>query len=162
MNKTWQPISFLLSSLLLALSLSTVHAESIIDSPDRSKPEPVAYIEIFADAEGETHFRENSISLTTKSYAPPAIPLTVSNPQEARAVAFLSVPPGWIGDWHPTPVKQFIFILSGNTEVEVSDGEIRQFGEGDIVLAADTTGKGHITRTVGSSKAVLAAVPLAK
>ncbi|WP_432474776.1 cupin domain-containing protein [Amphritea sp. HPY] len=162
MKKTRQPISLLLSSLFLVLSIPAVHADSFVDSQDRSKPEPVTYVEIFADTEGETHFRESSISLTTKSYAPPAIPLAVSSPQKARAVAFLSVPPGWIGDWHPAPAEQFIFILSGNTEVEVSDGEIRQFAEGDIVLAADTTGKGHITRTVGTKKAVLAAVPLAK
>ena len=40
--------------------------------------------------------------------------------------------------------------LSGRFEVEVSsDGTIKSFGPGDILLAEDTTGKGHKTRAVG-------------
>ena len=36
----------------------------------------------------------------------------------------------------------------------VSDGEVRTFGPGDIVLQEDTTGKGHYSRQVGSTDAM--------
>jgi len=36
--------------------------------------------------------------------------------------------------------------LSGLVEIEVGDGSKRRLGAGDILLADDTTGQGHITR----------------
>ncbi len=40
-------------------------------------------------------------------------------------------------------------MLRGAIEVEVSDGARRRFEPGDIVFVTDTTGRGHITCTVG-------------
>ncbi len=42
-----------------------------------------------------------------------------------------------------------MIVLRGRIEVEVSDGSTRRFGAGDLVLAADTSGAGHITRVIG-------------
>jgi hypothetical protein len=42
-------------------------------------------------------------------------------------------------------------VLRGAIDVEVSDGTSRRFGPGDLVLAADTSGRGHITRVVGDT-----------
>jgi uncharacterized cupin superfamily protein len=42
-----------------------------------------------------------------------------------------------------------VVILRGRLEVQVSDGTLRRFAPGDLVLAADTTGRGHLSRTVG-------------
>ncbi len=41
---------------------------------------------------------------------------------------------GWVGEWHPTPRKQFYLILLGEVECTVSDGERRIFGPGSIAL----------------------------
>ncbi|MFH1699685.1 MAG: hypothetical protein ABIE07_03775 [Candidatus Zixiibacteriota bacterium] len=68
---------------------------------------------------------------------------------------------GWYGDWHPAPYRQIHFYLSGEIEAETSDGEIRQFGPGSIVLVEDITGKGHKSRAVGSSEVLIATVKLA-
>lgn len=51
-------------------------------------------------------------------------------------------------DWHNAPQRQYIVILEGALDVEVGDGTRRVFGPGDIVLAEDTTGQGHISRAV--------------
>ena len=51
-------------------------------------------------------------------------------------------------DWHTTPRRQFIIMLEGKVEIVVGDGTERQFGPGDILLAEDTTGRGHISRAV--------------
>lgn len=53
------------------------------------------------------------------------------------------------GEPHPASEPQWVVVLRGRIEVEVSDGSSRQFGPGDLVLAADTRGRGHITRVVG-------------
>ena len=51
-------------------------------------------------------------------------------------------------DWHNTPVRMYIVVLSGVMQVEVSGGEMRDFNAGNILLAEDLTGKGHITRAL--------------
>ena len=39
-------------------------------------------------------------------------------------------------------------MLEGAVDIEVSGGITRRFGPGDIVLAEDTSGRGHISRAV--------------
>ena len=51
-------------------------------------------------------------------------------------------------DWHPAPRRQFVVTLSGQAEVEASDGEVREIGPGTVMLAEDTTGQGHKSRAV--------------
>jgi hypothetical protein len=41
-----------------------------------------------------------------------------------------------------------VVTLAGRAEVECGDGTKRRFGPGDIMLADDTTGQGHITREI--------------
>jgi hypothetical protein len=50
--------------------------------------------------------------------------------------------------WHNAPCRQFVLMLEGSVEIEVSNGIRRQFHSGDILLAEDTTGRGHISRAV--------------
>ena len=51
-------------------------------------------------------------------------------------------------DFHPAPRRQFVIPLSGVMELECGDGTKRQFAPGEIFLADDTTGQGHILRSV--------------
>lgn len=51
-------------------------------------------------------------------------------------------------DYHTAPRRQFIINLTGTVEIVASGGETRQFGPGSIMLADDTTGKGHISRAL--------------
>jgi hypothetical protein len=43
--------------------------------------------------------------------------------------------------------------LDAEYELTVSDGEKRVIGVGEVVLAEDTTGKGHITKPLGEKLA---------
>jgi hypothetical protein len=52
--------------------------------------------------------------------------------------------------------------LSGTAEIEVGDGTVARIGPGDVVLAEDLTGQGHITRVVGEQPRFYAIVPLAE
>ena len=57
------------------------------------------------------------------------------------------------GRWssrHRAPRKTFVVAISGNIEVEVSDGQRLAIAKGDLVYLEDTTGKGHVTRLQGA------------
>ena len=80
--------------------------------------------------------------------------------QPAAGIAFRVSPAGYVLDWHCAPRRQYSISLSGLTEIEVGDGTIARLGPGDVVLAEDLTGQGHITRVVGDQPRLYAIVPL--
>lgn len=61
-------------------------------------------------------------------------------------------------DWHNTPRKQFALNMSGELELELTDGTRRVIGS-DLVFLEDTTGKGHVTRALGPITNVFLHVP---
>jgi len=121
---------------------------------------PVSYARVYTDAESASHFAEDTLSFQLVDYAPPAPPISVSQVFGAENVSFISSPLGWHGDWHPAPRRQFVLVLVGELEVEVSDGEVRRFPAGSHCLVEDTVGTGHASRVVGQQRVLAAAIPL--
>ncbi|MGI9570446.1 MAG: cupin domain-containing protein [Desulfobulbia bacterium] len=117
-------------------------------------------LRIYADREGCSHFETDNVSLELHDYAPPAPPLYLSSKEISVANLFLELPAGWYGDWHPTPVRQWLVLISGTCELEVEDGEKRTQSAGDIVLLEDTAGRGHKTRVIGDEPARMTAIHL--
>jgi hypothetical protein len=118
------------------------------------------YSEMYTDADGETHFRDVEVELSLVDIAPPAAPMNVSEFRPAREVGFITLPGAWDGGWHPAPSVGHIFVLKGEMEVEVSDGEKRRFPQGTVWLHRDLTGKGHNTTVVSEDGAVLVMVKM--
>jgi hypothetical protein len=118
------------------------------------------YVRLFADQAGESHFEDVSAELVPVDFAPPAPPLHLSAAFPAARLMFLAAPADWFGDWHPAPRRQVFAFLSGEFEVEASDGERRRFGPGTCLLMEDTLGKGHATRNTGAAESVLVATQL--
>jgi len=56
--------------------------------------------------------------------------------------------------WHHPPRRQYLLMLEGEMEIETSDGSKRKIGTGQILLAEDTAGKGHLTRPADRTVAV--------
>lgn len=54
-------------------------------------------------------------------------------------------------DWHPEIVNNLVIVMSGALELEVGGGEgaVEIFRQGDVCLAQDRTGEGHIDRMHG-------------
>ena len=52
-------------------------------------------------------------------------------------------------EWHNPSRRQYLFVLEGQMEVSVKDGTTLVFSPGDVLLAEDMTGQGHLTKSVG-------------
>ena len=79
---------------------------------------------------------------------------------KASGIQFLRLPRGKVQDWHNPAHRQYILVLNGKCEVEIAGGKKLLMTPGQIVLLEDVTGKGHITRSIGSEDLLMAAVPL--
>ena len=119
------------------------------------------YTRIYADADGESHFGDVELRFQEVDFAPPTPPLNISPFSPAIQYGFVVFPADryadWHDTWHTTPQRQIFLVLSGIGEIEVSDGEVRRFGPGSIVLLEDITGKGHRNKA-GSIDDMLTAV----
>ena len=79
----------------------------------------------------------------------PAMPGAWSESHQVLGLRFMCWEDGFL-DWHPEVVNNFGIILSGELELEVSgDGAAHVFHAGDICVAEDRTGVGHIDRCRG-------------
>ncbi|QBD75499.1 hypothetical protein EPA93_05565 [Ktedonosporobacter rubrisoli] len=119
------------------------------------------YTRIYADKNGDSHFEDVEVEMSLVDFAPPAPPLDLSPAMPSTNVAFLGSPAGWDSEPHPAPRRLLLIYLTGEAEITVSDGEARRFGPGSVVLAEDTSGKGHASRAVGDGNVLTAVVQLA-
>jgi hypothetical protein len=111
-----------------------------------------AYVRLFADAAGVSHFEDVTVDLPPVDFAPPAPPLNVASLFPAAACGLLGVGPDWGGDVpHPAPRRQFFCTICGEYEVTASDGTRRRFPVGSLLLLEDTTGAGHATRILADA-----------
>lgn len=101
---------------------------------------------IYTDAEGESHFEALALPLEDRG-----IIGRLSQTQAASGLIFRQNAPGYDWDFHHAPRRQYIVLLDGEIEIEVSDGEKRRFRGGEVLLVEDTWGKGHRTRQLGEA-----------
>ena len=69
-----------------------------------------------------------------------------------KEIIFRETGPDYDYDYHNAPQKQFVISLDGETGIETSLGEKHILKAGDILLSADTTGKGHRARSLDGKK----------
>ena len=89
----------------------------------------------------------------------PASPNEWSAPRAVAGFRFMCWEDGFI-DWHPEVVNNLAIFLSGELELESGGGggAIEVFHAGDVCLAQDRTGEGHIDRTRGVTHVALIVV----
>jgi quercetin dioxygenase-like cupin family protein len=113
---------------------------------------------LYTGPDNESHFEDIDIPLLERKAE--GIPGATSKSVEAKAIKFREVAPHGTSDWHCAPHRQYYVVTEGSIEIEVGDGTIRRFGPGEIFLAEDTTGHGHVARTTGKGrKAVIITLP---
>ena len=93
------------------------------------------FVRLYSGDDGQSHF-ENLDSSAGSSWFSRMLPAT--------AVVFKNDPSPHILEWHPAPRRQYCITLSGSVEIRVGDGMVKTFRPGDVFLAEDLTGQGHI------------------
>jgi len=101
---------------------------------------------IYTGADGHSHFEE--------------IEVEIGKLQAGEGIIFREEPSTYFKDWHLAPRRQYVITLSGQVEIETGDGTKRRFGPGAIMLADDTTGRGHISRVVGGQTRLFVMIPV--
>ena len=120
---------------------------------------PISITRLYTGSDGETHAEEITdlrlISDAARSGLEASDVIKVSGLQFARTS------PGWVRDWHVAERHQYIVTLTGRGEIELSGGRKIALEPGSIVLAEDSTGKGHISRTIGTADRIALNIQLA-
>lgn len=109
--------------------------------------------EIFADGDGETHFRRTEMAFEMRAFAPPSMPVQVSEEFPTTSSLFMIAQPGWDREYHPTPRRQLCVMLSGALSVTATDGETIHMGPGNVLLVNDAASKGHLSQILGDEDA---------
>jgi hypothetical protein len=115
---------------------------------------------VYSGSDGQSHIAEMSLAMKPFVDIEGAHGETTEI-QSVTGIAFRVAPPGHVLGWHCAPRRQYSIALSGSAEIEVGDGTVARIGPGDVVLAEDLTGQGHVTRVVGDQPRFYAIVPLA-
>ncbi len=118
----------------------------------------LTHLRLHTDAAGLSHFAAFTVPVSLREFAPPAPAFSVSEFAPASRHGFLQLPGAWVGELHPSPLRMWIFVLSGDMEFEAGDGEKHRLGPGSALLLEDTVGMGHRSRVLGDVEAVLAVV----
>ena len=114
---------------------------------------------VYSGSDGKSHIAE--VPLAMKPFSDVEGAHGEGTPmQSASGIAFRVAPAGYVLNWHCAPRRQYSISLSGTAEIEVGDGTVARVGPGDVVLAEDLTGQGHVTRVVGNQPRMYAIVPL--
>ena len=117
--------------------------------------------EIYADYTGETHFRDVSVSLALRDFAPPSAPMGVSSDTPLTTGVFLELPPGWDPEYHASPRPQWVVVLGGCLNITATDGTTTAFRPGDVFFLNDQNSKGHQSLVQGQEAVALFLVGLA-
>ena len=99
---------------------------------------------IYTGEDDQSHFEELDLPMNVTDLGA----MSGSIPVESLFVRDTSETGPDVYDSHVAPRRQFAIHLRGRTDIEVGGGETRSFGPGDILLADDLTGRGHISREV--------------
>ena len=100
---------------------------------------------LYCDAAGESHWRDLNIEWVNEG--PEG---KTSAPQFANGIIFRQTQAEHDRPWHPAPRRQYIINLDAGVELTASDGESRKIGAGEIVLVEDTSGKGHLSKSINN------------
>jgi len=100
-------------------------------------------VRIYTGPDNKSHFEELQIPLKDAGKTG-----FLSELMKATGVVFRETTGDYNYDFHTAPRRQLVVNLEGEVEIEIGDGTRRILHAGEILLAEDTTGQGHISRAV--------------
>ena len=103
----------------------------------------LSIVRLYTGSDNRSHFED--VQITLKDAGKTGF---LAERIKASGVIFRETNGDYDYDFHPAPRRQYVVNLRGEVEIEVGDGTKRILRSGDILLAEDTTGQGHISRAV--------------
>ena len=115
----------------------------------------MSFVRIYTDIDGKSKFEEFKVPFKFGDGLDVGTYKTTTTWFEYRQQA-----PGFVQNWHRAPRRQYVITLTGEAELEAGSGERRRFGPGDVLLADDLTGEGHVTKVISDVERVSIALPI--
>ena len=137
--QTWLRRATIVIGLLAASGFGLQSQHAAADGGDKV----IKVVRIFTGPDNQSHFEDVEVPLKDGGKVG-----FLSELVKAKGVVFRITTGDYNYDFHPAPRRQYVVNLEGEVEIEVGDGTKRILRTGDILLAEDTTGQGHISRAV--------------
>ena len=138
----------------LMISVGLLGLCVLMSAAQTQKHKPVFITHLYTGPDGQTHAEEIEAKFI------PGAGNDVFKMMANSGAELHRAPGGRVSDWHTAPRRQYVITLSGQGELEVAGGKKIPVGPGHIELVEDTTGKGHITRVVGTEDRVTLQIPI--
>jgi hypothetical protein len=100
---------------------------------------------LYCDTNGESHWRDIEVEYVERNEAG-----KLSARLPATGIIFRQTQAEHDRPWHPAPRRQYIINLDAGVQLTASDGEARVIGAGEVILVEDTSGKGHLSKSVNN------------
>ena len=141
---------------LLSLGFFTLSIASSVSHVMAQRRDTTTVTRLYTGADGQSHAEDIDVA-----WQPAKLRAELSESAVAKVTAaqFLRWPRGFVWEGHPASKRQYVIIVSGRGEVDVVGGKV-QLAPGRVLLAEDTTGKGHVTRVGPDEDLVMLLVPL--
>jgi len=111
-------------------------------------------VRVYAGSDGQSHIEHLEFQLTEHDG-------TRTIARAVSEVSFAHRRAGAFTDFHPAPRRQYVIYLSAGVEIAVGDGSSELMDPGDVLIAEDTTGRGHTSRVRAGMGGLCAFVPIA-
>lgn len=115
----------------------------------------VQIVRIYSGTDGESHFEDVTVEFPQQGALG-----RISAMVPARGVMFREVDGDYDLGFHNAPRRQYVVNLTGSVDIEIGDGTRRRLGPGSILLAEDTTGRGHKSQSVAGEPRTCLFIPL--
>jgi len=112
-------------------------------------------VRVYTGTDGESHFEDIDVEFDQNGAFG-----RISKMVTARGVLFREVDGDYDLDFHNAPRRQYVVNLTGSVDLEVGDGTRRRLGPGSVLLAEDTTGRGHKSQAVAGEARTCLFIPL--
>ena len=105
----------------------------------QNKKDRAMLVRIYTGSDEQSHFED--LEMPTQD-----VHRVTTKPGED--LVFRTTPGDRVAEWHNPTRRQYLIVIQGKMEVSVADGTTRQFQAGDVLLAEDMSGQGHLTKPV--------------
>ena len=102
-------------------------------------------VRVYTGDDGKSHFEDIEVDFSDVNETGRKSPL-----QTATGIIFRETGGEYNLDFHNAPRRQYVINLQGGVEIEVGDGTKRILNAGDVLLAEDVDGQGHISRALNN------------